>query len=91
LAEGFVCDTGAAQQVSEQLISAGTSIEGFPAGPRPGGPLGSGALDSAWSEFESAVTTARQNLAQSVNDSADSFAALASGATNLDQREAEVI
>lgn len=91
MAEGFVCDTGAAQQVSERLTSVGVSIESFPPGPRPKGPLGAGDLDAAWSEFESAVGTARQNLVQSVGGSSTSFAALASGAIKLDQQEAGAI
>jgi hypothetical protein len=91
LAEGFVVDTGKARQVSDRLTSAGRSIEGLPPGPQPGGPLGSGVLARAWSEFEKSVATARQNLARSINDSASGFAALASGATDLDQQQAQEI
>jgi hypothetical protein len=91
MADGFVCDTGAARQVSERLTSVGTGIESFPKGPQPKGPLGAGILDAAWSEFEAAIATARQGLVQSVNETSKSFAALARGATNLDQQEAGAI
>jgi len=89
VAKAFVVDTDKAKQVGQRLTSAGKTIEGFPPGPQPRGPLGSGVLESAWSQFERSLATARQNLAKSINDSAQGFTGLASGAINLDQRKAE--
>jgi hypothetical protein len=91
LAKGFVVDTGKAQQMGERLTSVGSSIEGIPPGPQARGPLGSGSLQGALSEFESSFATARQNLASSIKDSAGRFTALASGAINLDQQEAQEV
>jgi hypothetical protein len=63
LAKAFVVDTNKAQQLSDRLRSAGTSIEGFGPAPPPIGPLGSGALQQAWSEVERGFATAKQNRA----------------------------
>lgn len=89
MAERFVVDTGKAQQLSDRLTSAGSRIEGVPPGPQPGGPLGSGALERAWSEFERTFATARQNLARSVKNSGSGFAAVSKGTINLDQQKAQ--
>jgi hypothetical protein len=91
MAKAFVVDTGKAQQVGDRLTSIGRTIEGFPPGPQPRGPLGSGVLERAWSELERSVATARQNLARSIDDSANRFAALARGAINLDQQKAQEV
>jgi hypothetical protein len=90
LAQRFVVDTGKAQQMSDRLKSVGKSIEGFPPGPQPRGPLGkTGALERAWSEFERSFAAARQNLARSISGSASGFAAVVSGANNIDQQKAQ--
>jgi hypothetical protein len=91
VAKAFVVDTDKAQQVGDRLTSIGRTIGGFPPGPQPRGPLGTGVLESAWSQFEQALATARQNLAKSIDDSARGFTALAKGATSLDQRKAEEV
>jgi hypothetical protein len=89
LAEAFVVDVDKAQQLSDRLTSVGRSIEGLPPGPQPRGPLGSGVLERAWSEFERSFGAARQNLARSVTDSAGGFARLASGTLKNDQQQAQ--
>jgi hypothetical protein len=89
LAESFVVDTAKAQQLGDRLTSIGQTIEGFPPGPQPSGPLGTGVIERAWSEFERGVATARQNLARAVGGSGSGFAAVASGTTNLDQQKAQ--
>ena len=87
MGERFVLDAGKAQQVGDRLTSAGTSIEGVPPGPQPGGPLGSsGALERALSEFERSFATKQRNLVQSLKDSGGEFARLVSGAINRDQQ-----
>jgi hypothetical protein len=91
LAKAFVVDTAKAQQVGDRLTSIGRTIGGFPPGSQPRGPLGTGVLESAWSRFEQALATARQNLTRSIDDSARGFTALAKGATSLDQRNAEEV
>lgn len=89
MGKGFAIDTSKAQQMADRLTSIGRGIERIPRSPQPRGPLGSGVIEQAWSQFESAVATARQNLTQSINESADGFAALARGVTNVDQQQAQ--
>ena len=89
MGEAFVVDIDKAQQVSEKLTTIGRAIEGFPPLPQPSGPLGSGGLERAWSDFERAFAAAKQNLAKSVNKSANGFATLASGAIQSDQEQAQ--
>lgn len=87
MAEGFAADADKAQQLGDRLTSIARTIEGMPPGPRPSGPLGSGVLEQAWSNFERSVATAKQNLAKSVNKSAGGFGALARGTTRNDQEQ----
>jgi hypothetical protein len=90
MADQFVVDPDKAQQMGERLKAAGTSIDGIPPGPQPGGPLGStGALERAWSEHERSVATARQNLARAVKESGAAFAELVAGANQLDDQLAQ--
>lgn len=89
MAKGFVVDTAKAQSIGDRLTSIGKTIEGFPPGPQARGQLGSGVIERAWSEFERAFGTARQNLVKSLNGSAQGFTGLAKGATSLDQRLGE--
>ena len=63
MAKGFVVDTDKARQVGQRLTSAGKTIEGFPPGPQPRGPLGSGVLEQAWSRFESSLAWFRRTFA----------------------------
>jgi hypothetical protein len=91
LARAFVVDTDKAQQVGDRLTSIGRTIAGFPPGPQPRGPLGTGVLESAWSQLEQSFATARQNLARSIDESARGFTGLARGAISLDQRKAEEV
>lgn len=89
MAQRFAVDTAKAQQVGDRLTSVGRAIEGLPPGPQPSGPLGSGVLERAWSEFERSFATARQNLARAVSNSAGGFATLVSGTNNADQQKAQ--
>lgn len=89
MGESFVVDIDKAQQVGEKLMSIGKAIEGFPPGPQPSAPLGSGALERAWSQFENTFATARQNLVKSINKSGQGFATLASRAIQSDQQQAQ--
>jgi hypothetical protein len=91
VAKAFVVDTGKAQQVGDRLTSIGKAIEGLPPGPQARGQLGSGIIERAWTEFERAFSTARQNLVKSVNDSARGFTGLAKGATSLDQQKGQEV
>jgi hypothetical protein len=91
VAKGFVVDTGRARQIGDRLTSISQSIEGFQPMPQPRGPLGSGGLERAWSELERSVATAKQNLVRSIRDSAGRFTALADGAIQLDQQEAQEV
>jgi hypothetical protein len=88
VAERFTVDPDQAQQVSEKLLSTGANMTNLA---RPGpqqGNIGSGVLEEALSEFTSKVSTAHQNLAQSVDKAATNFNSLSTGAVNLDQQEA---
>lgn len=89
MAKGFRLDTDKAQQVGTRLASIARTIEGLPPGPQPRGPLGTGVLERAWSDFERGIATAKQNLARSVKGSGDAFAALVSGVNNADQQKAQ--
>jgi hypothetical protein len=89
MGESFVVDIDKAQQVGEKLTSITKEIESFPPGPKPSGPLGTGSLERAWSQFESNFATARQNLAKSVSKSGQGFSTLARAATQSDQQQAQ--
>lgn len=89
MGQSFVVDIDKAQQLGETLMSIRKAIEGFPPAPQPSGPLGSGALERAWSQFENKCATARQNLAKSVGKSGQGFATLARGAIQSDQQQAQ--
>lgn len=91
MAKAFVVDTTKAQQVGDRLTSIGRTIAGFPPGPQPRGPLGTGVLERAWSELERSFAAARQNLTRSIDESARGFTGLAKGATSLDQRKADEV
>jgi hypothetical protein len=92
LGERFVLDTAKAQQMNERLTSAGSSIEGDPPGPQPGGPLGSsGALERALSEFERSFAAKQRHIAQSLKDTGGEFANLAGETINLDQQQAQEV
>jgi len=89
VAERFVVDIDKAQQVGERLAAIGRTIAGFPPLPQPSGPLGTGVLERAWSDFESKYATAKQGSARDITGSARSFAALASDVINNDQQHAQ--
>jgi hypothetical protein len=89
MAGEFVVDSDKAQQVSQRLTSVGQTIEGFPPGPQPSGPLGSGVLERAWSEFERGFAAEKQKLARSVTGTGEGFAAVASGTNRIDQQKAQ--
>jgi hypothetical protein len=89
MAQRFVVDTAKAQQMGERLISAARAVEGFPPPAQPSGPLGTGALQQALSQFERSMATAKQNLAEGLNTSSSGFAAVSSAANNLDQQKAQ--
>jgi hypothetical protein len=91
LAKAFVVDTDKAQQVGDRLSSIGQTMEGFPPGPQPRGPLGTGVIEQAWSELEQSLATVRQNLVRAINQSAQGFTGLAQGAINLDLRKADEV
>jgi hypothetical protein len=91
MADGFGVDTPTAQQITERLLSVGATVSGNPPGPQLAGAIGTGALDSAWSEFISAVQNSSYALSRSVDNSATSFSSLATGATTLDQEEAGAV
>jgi hypothetical protein len=89
LAERFVVDIDEARQLSERLAAIARAIGSVPPGPRPHGPLGTGVLERAWSDFERGFARARQNLVLSVRNSSSGFAAVASGTTRNDQQQAQ--
>jgi hypothetical protein len=88
VAERFTVDPDQAQQVTQKLLSVGGAMNGLK---RPGPQqqsLGTGLIENALSEFTSSVSTAHENLAQSLDKAATNFHALSSGAVELDQQEA---
>jgi hypothetical protein len=89
VAKGFRVDTAKAQQVGDRLTSIGKTIAAFPPGPQARGQLGSGVIEQAWSQLEQALTTARQNLTRSIEQSAQGFTGLSKGALDLDQQQAQ--
>lgn len=89
MAERFVVDIDKARQVGERLAAIARTIEGFPPGPQPSGPVGTGVLERAWSEFERGFAREKQNLARGITGSAEGFAAVVSGTARMDQQKAQ--
>jgi hypothetical protein len=52
-------------------------------------PIGTGVIESALSELDRSVATARQNLALSVAGTGSGFAALAQSTADIDQLKAQ--
>lgn len=89
MAERFKVDPEQAQEVVGRLLSVGGAISNLE---RPGpqqGNLGQGMLSEALAEFTTRVSTAHQNLAQSIDKGATNFHALSSETVELDQQEAQ--
>jgi hypothetical protein len=89
MAGKFVVDSTKAQQMGQRLTAAGQTIESIPPGPQPSGPLGSGVLERAWSEFERAFAAEKQRLARSVTGTGEGFSAVGSGTDSIDQQNAQ--
>ncbi|HEY3629785.1 MAG TPA: hypothetical protein VGL21_02755 [Jatrophihabitantaceae bacterium] len=91
MAQRFSVDPEQAQEVAGKLLSVGGAISNLE---RPGPQqqnLGTGLVEEALSEFTTRVSTAHQNLAQSIDKGATNFHALSTGSVELDQQEAQEV